>query len=199
MGVNLFCVRSIFMALLAVIAFSTEAQSVFKCTVDGVTTFSQTPCDDQYETIDVDVSSGTPEHQNSSARIEQLCLDVVLAKIGNIHPKSARVTKSETQWLTDKSGARQVMTLYIYDEGEAQQYYHEQESRANTVAEVETNNTRAVNHENSTKSLSYSPVANRKNNNAEPLENEKRYSAKPYQCFLNHDGTAPSKIQYLVL
>lgn len=188
----------ILLTLLSLISFTTTAQSVFKCTVDGVTTFSQTPCDDKYETIDVDVSSGTPEHRNISARTQQLCLEVILAEEGNMHPKSARVTKSETQWLTDKSGARQVMTLYIYDERGSQQYYHEQESRANAIAEADKARESNIGGEHTKKELAHFPSANLNNNEAEPLENEKRYSAKPYQCFLNHDGTAPSKIQYLV-
>ena len=141
-------------ALVLVLLFSdmsrVNAQSVFKCKVNGVTTFSQTPCDDQYQEIEVDVSSATPESQFKLDKLQAQCLDVIVERHPYIDVKSARITSNKVTWLNDRSGARQVMTLTVVD--------------SKSFAEKDGSFT----------------------------------GPKSYQCFLNHDGTKPSRIQNLV-
>ncbi len=127
-----------------------NAQSVFKCKVNGVTTFSQTACDDQYQEIEVDVSSATPESQFKQDKLQAQCLNVIVERHPYIDVKSARITSNKVTWLNDRSGARQVMTLTVVD--------------SKSFAEKDGSFT----------------------------------GPKSYQCFLNHDGTKPSRIQNLV-
>ncbi len=146
-------------------AFSIYAGSVFMCKVDGVTTFSQTPCDEKYEKIDVDVSSATPESRYANEATQQECLDLILRNNPEVNPNTARVMGSETKWINDKSGARQLMTLKIYD-----------------VSSIESAKRREANEIDNAKGI---------------IEKETN-RPKSYQCFLNHDGTKPSRIQRLV-
>lgn len=119
------------------------ANSVYQCTVDGVSTFSQTPCDDQYNKIDIYVSSGGSASQSDST-LE--CIEHLKTKYKFQDPESIRVEGSKKTWVTDNSGGRQVLVL-----------------------ELNAKN-------------SYGAYG----------------GSKSYSCFLNHNGTKLSKVQYLI-
>jgi hypothetical protein len=119
------------------------ANSVYQCTVDGVSTFSQTPCDDEYKQIDVMVGSGgdVKESDNNAE-----CVDYLISQHKFNNPDSILIESSQKIWMTDDSGARQVLILGINSKNIHGMYA----------------------------------------------------GAKSYRCFLNHDGSQLSKIQYLI-
>jgi len=144
--------------IIALVPFSAFSQSVYKCTTEQGTTFSQTPCDDQYEKVDIDNSSGSHSNQAAVEKLEAACLSLIKTKVMFQDPDSARIQKSKKEWLSDKSGARQVLVVDVISK------------EANTDGDIEGNKTA---------SYGYS-------------------AAKSHNCYLNHDGTQLSKIQYLV-
>ncbi|MCJ8294636.1 MAG: DUF4124 domain-containing protein [Colwellia sp.] len=87
------------------------ADSVYKCTVDGVSTFSQTPCDDKYEKIEVDNYSGRETSQTEMNGAKQECFNLHMANFK--FPESVRIEGSKRIWTTDNSGARQVLILEL--------------------------------------------------------------------------------------
>lgn len=135
--------RALFI-LFVLLSLPVEASSVFKCTVNGVTTFSQTPCDDQFETIEVDSSSGSSQSKAEEEAVQKECLAYHKPKFEL--PHTLELISARKVWINDTSGARQVLTLEL---------------------------------------------------NA--LDKYGAYiGVKPYRCFLNHDGSALSKVQYLI-
>ena len=135
--------RALFI-LVILLSFSAHGSSVYKCTVNGVTTFSQTPCDDQFETIDVDSSSGKSQSKADEEAVQKECLAYHKPKFDL--PSTIELVSAKKVWINDSSGARQVLIL--------------------------------------------------------DLNARDKYGAftgaKPYKCFLNHDGSTLSKVQYLI-
>lgn len=140
--------------LITLIPFYSFSQSVYKCTTEQGTTFSQTPCDDQYEKVDIDNSSGGSSNQASIEKLEMACLSLIKSKVLFQDPDSARVQKSKKEWLSDKSGARQILVVDIISK---------------------------ESHQTDDKNVSYGYG-----------------EAKSHNCYLNHDGTRLSRIQYLI-
>lgn len=136
--------------LITLLPFYSYSQSVYKCTTEQGTTFSQTPCDDQYEKVDIDNSSGSVANEATIEKLETACLDLVKSKGTFQDPDSARIQKSKKEWLSDKSGARQVLVVDVIS----------------------------------------------KESNKEGLFGYGR--PQSHSCYLNHDGTQLSKVQYLV-
>lgn len=135
--------RALFI-LVIFLSFSAHSSSVYKCTVNGVTTFSQTPCDDQFETIDVDSSSGKSQSKAVEEAVQKECLAYHKPKFEL--PHTLELISANKVWVNDSSGARQVLILEL---------------------------------------------------NA--LDKYGAYiGVKPYKCFLNHDGSTLSKVQYLI-
>ncbi|RHW76167.1 DUF4124 domain-containing protein [Colwellia sp. RSH04] len=130
--------------LLLLSPLSVYASDVYQCTVDGVTTFSQTPCDDQYNTVEVDNSSGGSISEEEKSMVMKACVNHHSSNFKD--PNSVRIDNSKTVWISDTSGARQVLILDL----NARNGYGAYEG------------------------------------------------AKPYRCFLNHDGSQLSKVQYLI-
>jgi len=130
--------------LLLLSPLSAYASSVYQCTVDGVTTFSQTPCDDQYNTVEVDNSSGGSISQEEKDNVMKACINHHSSNFKD--PSSIRIDKSKTIWISDTSGARQVLVLDLNAKNAYGAYQ----------------------------------------------------GSKPYRCFLNHDGSQLSQVQYLI-
>jgi len=122
------------------------AGSVYKCSVNGVTKFSQTPCGGAAHKVKIHHSTGTPEKGASLEQIKLDCLSVIKSKGDFKDPASVKIESVRRDFVTDKSGIRQVLGMF-------------------------------VNAKNS-----YGGYT----------------GAKPYFCFLNHNGTQLSKIQYLI-
>ena len=76
----------VILGLSATFISSLNAQGIFKCEVNGVVTFSQTACDDQFQEIEVDVSSGTPENKLIKTQLQAQCLEVVISANPQIEP-----------------------------------------------------------------------------------------------------------------
>lgn len=95
-------------------AFSAEA-GIYKCTVNGVESYSQDPCADDAQLITVTppskISSDT-ENVNESALVEQ-CVEVLKSTGGFKDPDSLKVEKYYNSWVQDDSGARRVLMLKI--------------------------------------------------------------------------------------
>lgn len=95
-------------------AYSAEAD-IYKCTVNGVESYSQDPCADDAQLITVTppskISSDT-ENVNESALVEQ-CVEAVKLYGGLKDPDSAKVLGHFYDWKQDDSGARRVMMLKI--------------------------------------------------------------------------------------
>jgi len=142
------------LAIIALLPFYSFSQSVYKCETEQGTTFSQTPCDDQYEKVDVDNSSGGSSNEAVTEKLEAACLSLIKTKVTFQDPDSARIQQSKKEWLSDKSGARQVLVVDVISK-EAQQ--------------------------TADKNVSYGYG-----------------QARSHSCYLNHDGTRLSRIQYLV-
>lgn len=95
----------------AFMAFNTNAQ-VYKCEQDGTTVFSQVPCSEDAEEIEVKtIAATTPERTKDE--VAQLCLEYLRRSAGWKDPESLRLYSYYTKWESDKSGARHVMVLEI--------------------------------------------------------------------------------------
>lgn len=135
-----------YLSLFFLSLFSTSTFSaVYHCVIDGVPTYSQTPCANDAKEITVSNStSQTPQTVNQDV-IKQ-CTELA-KKAGNYRdPNSFIVLHHEKIWLSDKSGARQVLAMKV----------------------------------------------NAKNGYGGYGE------AKPFNCFLNHNGTGLSQVQKLI-
>jgi hypothetical protein len=132
--------------LLLTISPFTFADSVYQCTVDGVTTFSQMPCDDEYKKVDVYNTSGRGTSPAEQSNSQKDCVEHLKIKNAFKDPDSVRIESTKKIWMTDKSGARQVLLMQLNTKGSDGDYE----------------------------------------------------GAKPYKCFLNHEGTQLSKVQYLI-
>ncbi|MCL1121204.1 DUF4124 domain-containing protein [Shewanella seohaensis] len=106
-------IRTSLLALLpGVVTFSLQA-SIYKCTVNGVETFSQVPCAEDAQPITVTppakISSGTT---NEAELIEQ-CV-TYLKRAGDYKdPDSIKIEGHFFDWLQDDSGARRVLQLKV--------------------------------------------------------------------------------------
>lgn len=88
-----------------------QAQSVFQCEVDGVTMFSQTPCDDQYNKIEVENSTGAGVSAEQLNLTTEACLNY--HKPSFKLPNSVIIEGTRTVWTSDSSGARKVLILEL--------------------------------------------------------------------------------------
>lgn len=93
-------------------AFSAYAD-IYKCTVDGVETFSQVPCAEDAQPISV-----TPPAKLSSAPLNEAeLIDQCVAYFKSAgdfkDPDSIKVESHYFDWLQDDSGARRVLQLKI--------------------------------------------------------------------------------------
>ncbi len=104
-------ILKIFTYLLTLTPLFSFADSVYQCTVDGVSTFSQIPCDDKYEKIEVDNYSGRETSQTEMNGAKQECFNLHMENFKD--PESVRIEGSKRIWTTDNSGGRQVLILEL--------------------------------------------------------------------------------------
>lgn len=110
------------LTLLLLTPLSAFADSVYQCTVDGVSTFSQTPCDDEYKKIDVFHSSGAGTTQAEVSETQEKCLHYLSTKFSFEKPEAIKIENAKNIWLNDKSGARHVLVLDVNTKDEEGQY-----------------------------------------------------------------------------
>lgn len=89
------------------------AGSVYQCTVDGVTEFSQTPCDNEYKTIEVDTSGHGASSKSSKNEVIEQCLSLIKRRNTFKDPYSLRIESDYERWETDKSGGRRVLVIEV--------------------------------------------------------------------------------------
>lgn len=97
--------------LLALLAGSANA-AIYKCEVDGVTTYSQVPCAEDAETVTVNVAGVSAPA--SIDDVVQQCFNYVKRTKSWKDPESLRLQSHHKRWDSDKSGARHVMILEVY-------------------------------------------------------------------------------------
>ncbi|WP_338728510.1 hypothetical protein V8687_10990 [Shewanella baltica] len=100
--------------VLGINSFAVKAE-IFKCTIDGVETYSQMPCADDAQVITVtppDKISSDVGTANESKLIEQ-CIDVIKRSAEFKDPDSVKVEGHYYTWAEDDSGARRVMLLKV--------------------------------------------------------------------------------------
>jgi hypothetical protein len=86
--------------------------AVYKCELNGVTTFSQTPCANDAEEVTIRTQA-ISQNSTSDDELEQACLRLVSSKSVWKDPLSIRIEGSRKSWVTDDSGHRRVLTLFI--------------------------------------------------------------------------------------
>ncbi|MGE6316457.1 hypothetical protein ACQKC1_11885 [Shewanella baltica] len=87
---------------------------IYKCTIDGVESYSQDPCADDAQLITVTppVKLHSGEHLNEDELVQQ-CIDR-LKIVGDFKdPDSIKVMGHFFEWLEDDSGPRRVLQLRI--------------------------------------------------------------------------------------
>lgn len=89
------------------------ASSVFKCEANGVTTFSQTACDDQYKKVDIYNNSGSTTDESTAQNVIEQCVGVIKANSNFKDPQSIRIESNFTKWESDTSGARRILMVEI--------------------------------------------------------------------------------------
>lgn len=102
--------RILFVAIC--IAFSSEAE-IYKCTADGVDTYSQVPCAEDAKTITVTPPAKLSSDIANEAELVDQCI-VYFKRAGDFKdPDSIKVESHFFDWLQDDSGARRVLQLKI--------------------------------------------------------------------------------------
>lgn len=98
--------------LLGVVTFSLQA-SIYKCTVNGVETFSQVPCAEDAMPINVNPPAKISSDTINEAELIEQCV-AYLKRAGDFKdPDSIKIEGHFFDWLQDDSGARRVLQLKI--------------------------------------------------------------------------------------
>lgn len=93
-------------------AFSVEAE-IYKCSVDGVETYSQVPCAEDAKPITVIPPAKLSSVTTSEAELIDQCV-AYFKRAGDFKdPDSIKVEGHHFDWLQDDSGARRVLQLKI--------------------------------------------------------------------------------------
>lgn len=98
------------MILLALFAANANA-AIYKCEVDGVATYSQTPCAQDAETVQVNVTGRSATSPDVDV-VEQ-CFNYLKRSMNWKDPESLRLQNHFKKWETDKSGARHILVLEL--------------------------------------------------------------------------------------
>lgn len=132
------------LVLAALLPLSSHA-AIYKCVIDDVPTFSQTPCSPNAETLNIK-DDKTAKPKGVSDELLKQCTELAKNSGGWRDPNSFIVLSHEHQWRSDASGARQVLAMRV----------------------------------------------NAKNGYGGYGD------SKPFNCFLNHNGTGLSSVQHWV-
>jgi hypothetical protein len=105
----------IFLASIAVLQSTSAYAEIYKCTLDGVETYSQDPCGDDTQVITV--NPPTNMHSGEGAQTLETLVEQCTASLrlsgGFKDPESIQVEGYSLDWLEDDSGARRVIQMNI--------------------------------------------------------------------------------------
>ncbi|WP_052813872.1 DUF4124 domain-containing protein [Shewanella sp. cp20] len=89
--------------------------AVYKCTIDGVETYSQDPCaeDAQEITVTPPVKMNSSVNDLSVDQLVEQCITTLTLIGGFKDPESIKVLGHHFDWLQDDTGARRVLQLRI--------------------------------------------------------------------------------------
>lgn len=97
--------------ILTLVSFNLHA-AVYKCTIDGVETYSQMPCADNAQTITV--REQTPKNNGGDQQVVlAACMDYFQSQMNFKDPESLRLEKYRFDWLSDRAGPRRVIAMWI--------------------------------------------------------------------------------------
>lgn len=102
--------------LTSIVVLSTHVNAeIYKCTNDGIDTYSQTPCaeDAQPITITPPVKLHSGENTVNEDELVSQCVEVLKRYAGFKDPDSIKVEGHFFDWQQDDSGARRVLQLKI--------------------------------------------------------------------------------------
>ncbi|MEZ9822977.1 hypothetical protein AB4238_20520 [Shewanella sp. 10N.286.45.A1] len=100
--------------ILALCSSNLEA-AVYKCTLNGVETYSQDPCAEDAQEITVTPPAKMNRNSNSSTeeKLVQQCMTAIKRNNNFKDPESVQVLGYRLDWLQDDSGARRVLQLEV--------------------------------------------------------------------------------------
>lgn len=105
--------KRIFLTSLLLYLFSSFASAeVYKCTIDGVETYSQDPCGEETTVANITPPPLQSEKVDKSDILLQ-CLKVLKVTKLWKDPDSVKLEGHFTDWISDSSGARRVLVLMI--------------------------------------------------------------------------------------
>ncbi|MCT7944061.1 DUF4124 domain-containing protein [Shewanella septentrionalis] len=101
-------------SLMALLSTNANAE-IYRCTVDGVDTYSQTPCAEDAQPIIVTPPAKLHSGENTLNEDELVsqCVEVLKRYAGFKDPDSIKVEGHFFDWQQDDSGARRVLQLKI--------------------------------------------------------------------------------------
>lgn len=88
-----------------------NAAQVYKCTVNGVITFSDQPCSADAQIVKV--QSGKSDTKANPSQLVNQCLKQVKQTRSWKDPESVKVVNHFKRWEQDDSGARQLLVLEV--------------------------------------------------------------------------------------
>lgn len=94
------------------LSFSSFA-AVYKCTEGGVTKFSQTPCGEDYQEVQVSASKDATLGSGAEGDLVNQCLAKVRGKRLWKHPDTLKVVHHWRAWREDSSGRRHMLYLSV--------------------------------------------------------------------------------------
>lgn len=94
-----------------VFAYQAQAQ-IYRCEVNGVTVFSQLPCADDAEVIQVKTID-VPTPERTIDEVAELCFEHIRNNVSWKDPNSLRLYGYDMTWKNDRSGTRRVMVMRI--------------------------------------------------------------------------------------
>ncbi|QSX38606.1 DUF4124 domain-containing protein [Shewanella sedimentimangrovi] len=98
--------------LVALLSAPLAHAAIYKCTIDGVETYSQLPCADDAEPIAV--REQTPGSGGGDQKgVLGACLAYIKTHYSYKDPESIRLEKYSFDWVADKSGPRRVISMWI--------------------------------------------------------------------------------------
>ncbi|MGL5027845.1 MAG: hypothetical protein ACRC6P_18000 [Shewanella oncorhynchi] len=97
--------------VLGINSFAVKAE-IFKCTIDGVDTYSQMPCADDAKVVEVKPSQNEPKPFDTYDLVQE-CVELLKTEYQWKDRQSLRVESHRTDIIEDGSGLRKVLILSI--------------------------------------------------------------------------------------
>ncbi|MCL1048439.1 DUF4124 domain-containing protein [Shewanella abyssi] len=108
--------KQIFFTVIVGLFIANNAQAaVYKCTIDGIETYSQDPCSESAEEITVTPPAKMNGSKNtlSEDQLVKQCVTTLTRYSNFKDPESIKLLGYHFDWLQDGSGARRVLQLEI--------------------------------------------------------------------------------------